>query len=175
MTSAEVVSNSMEGWSFCMESSSQSKFLPLFMHRTLRWWETWSNAGSSACFGSDCWTQGPYRSKACHDHSSIQLQGTFLASFLLFCVTQLRCFVDSVCTWDSLEASRLLWFVFVDIRAPLAHSEGSGCWSRGSGLVKGQVWHSGCVPGGRFGRMAGSLLVQQDIWFKNSTLICDMW
>lgn len=144
MTSTEIVSISMEGWSFCLQSSSQSRFLPLFMQKTLRWWETWSNAGSSACFGSDCWTRGPYSLRPV----VISYKGTFLASFLLFCVTQLRCFVDSVP--GLFRSLMVLWFVFVGTWAPLAQSEESGCWSWGSGLAKGQVWHSGCVPGGRF-------------------------
>lgn len=117
------------------------------MHRTLRWWETWSNARSPACFGSDCWTQGPYFPRPVVITDLFTYKGTFMA-FLLFCVTQLRCFVDSVCTWTLQKPHGSCgWYLWVlELLLP---SLEDGCWSQGSGLVKGQVWHSGCVSGGR--------------------------
>lgn len=95
------------------------------------------------------------------DHWSVQLQGNIsgLLSSLLCDPAEILCRLSLYL--DSLEGSWLLWFVFVGTQAPLAQSEESGCWSGGSGLVKGQVWPSGCVPGRRFlhsGRKAWFIL-----------------
>lgn len=82
----------------CTQSSSQSKFVPLFMHKTLSWWvgNLWSGSGSSAWFGPGWWTRlsGFPRSMVIPD----PLSGSFLASRLLCRVTLLRCSVVPVGT-----------------------------------------------------------------------------